>query len=199
MFYRRSDMRFEWDDNKNRQNLAKHGVHFETATLAFDDPGSLTKRDLLSNDEERWSRWVQSAQDQCSSWCIPGAKTMEKKSYVSFRPGQPRRVKGKPTRKLTEEQKKEVGAIRAMRDKDIDLSDMPEILDWSGAEIGKFYRPAKKSVTMRLDSDVLQWLKGYGKGYQTRVNLLLRHAMANVKTGGRTGSTLKRSKASFGG
>jgi uncharacterized protein (DUF4415 family) len=67
-----------------------------------------------------------------------------------------------------------------MRDEDIDLSDMPEVLDWSKAEIGKFYRPPKRSVTMRLDGDVIDWLKGYGKGYQTRVNLLLRHAMASA-------------------
>jgi len=68
-----------------------------------------------------------------------------------------------------------------MKDEDIDLSDMPEVLDWSKAEIGKFYRPPKKSVTMRLDADVLDWLKGYGRGYQTRVNMLLRHAMANSR------------------
>ena len=67
-----------------------------------------------------------------------------------------------------------------MKDADIDLSDMPEVLDWSKAEIGKFYRPPKKAVTMRLDGDVIEWLKGYGKGYQTRVNLLLRHAMAST-------------------
>jgi uncharacterized protein (DUF4415 family) len=70
-----------------------------------------------------------------------------------------------------------------MKDEDIDLSDMPEVLDWSKAEIGKFYRPPKKSVTMRLDADVLEWLKGFGKGYQTRVNLLLRHAMSNTANG----------------
>jgi uncharacterized protein (DUF4415 family) len=40
------------------------------------------------------------------------------------------------------------------------------VLDWSGAEIGKFYRPAKKPVTMRLDSDVVAWLKTDGRGYQ---------------------------------
>jgi len=56
---------------------------------------------------------------------------------------------------------------------------MPEVLDWSGAEIGKFYRPAKKPVTMRLDTDIVGWLKSYGRGYQTRVNILLRHAMTD--------------------
>ena len=83
-------------------------------------------------------------------------------------------------KKLSKEQKRDSAAIRAMKDEDIDLSDMPEVVDWTGAEMGKFYRPPKKAVTMRLDSDVLEWLKGYGKGYQTRVNLLLRHAMASA-------------------
>jgi uncharacterized protein (DUF4415 family) len=84
-------------------------------------------------------------------------------------------------RKLTKEQKRDIAAIRAMKDEDIDLSDMPEVLDWSKAEMGKFYRPPKRPVTMRLDGDVIDWLKGYGKGYQTRVNLLLRHAMASAE------------------
>ena len=51
------------------------------------------------------------------------------------------------------------------------------MVDWSGAEIGKFYRPPKKPVTMRLDIDIIKWLKSHGRGYQTRVNALLRHAM----------------------
>jgi uncharacterized protein (DUF4415 family) len=66
-------------------------------------------------------------------------------------------------RKLTKAQKRDIAAIAAMRDEDIDLSDMPEIVDWSQAEVGKFYRPPKKVVTMRLDADVLDWLKSYGR------------------------------------
>jgi uncharacterized protein (DUF4415 family) len=80
-------------------------------------------------------------------------------------------------RKLSRGQRRDIAAIAAKKEEDIDLSEMPEVVDWSGAEIGKFYRPPKKSVTMRLDQDVLEWLKAYGKGYQTKVNLLLRHAM----------------------
>ncbi len=83
-------------------------------------------------------------------------------------------------RKLTKEQKQDIAAIAAMKDEDIDFSDIPLKLDWSKAEIGKFYRPPKKAVTMRLDGDVIEWLKGYGKGYQTRANLLLRHAMVSA-------------------
>ena len=82
-------------------------------------------------------------------------------------------------RMLSKEQKRDIARLAAMKDEDIDFSDIPLKLDWSKAEIGKFYRPPKRSVTMRLDSDILEWLKGYGKGYQTRVNLLLRHAMAS--------------------
>ena len=83
-------------------------------------------------------------------------------------------------RNLTKQQKRDVRAIAAKKDEDIDFSDALPVLDWSAAAIGKFYRPEKKPVTMRLDSDVLEWLKGFGKGYQTRVNLLLRHAMAST-------------------
>ncbi len=86
-------------------------------------------------------------------------------------------MKGKPMRKLTKEQKRDIRAIAARKDQDIDFSDAPPVLDWSGAEIGKFYRPTKKPVTMRLDSDVIAWLKADGRGYQTKANWLLRHAM----------------------
>jgi uncharacterized protein (DUF4415 family) len=103
-------------------------------------------------------------------------------------------------RKLSKEQKRDIAAIAAIKDEDIDLSDMPEVVDWSRAEIGKFYRPPKKAVTMRLDADVLEWLKGYGKGYQTRANLLLRHAMTSSEetnvSGNRPGARGKRTRRS---
>ena len=57
----------------------------------------------------------------------------------------------------------------------IDLSDIPEIKKLpSDALMGKFYRPRKTSVTIRLDVDVLAWLKATGEGYQTRINTYLR-------------------------
>lgn len=80
-------------------------------------------------------------------------------------------------RKLTKEQRRDVRAIAGKKDQDIDFSDVPRVLDWSKAEIGKFYRPQKKPVTMRLDSDVIDWLKADGPGYQTKANWLLRQAM----------------------
>ncbi len=84
-------------------------------------------------------------------------------------------------RRLTKEQRRDIAAIAAKKDADIDFSDMPEVLDWTGAQIGRFYRPKKRPVTMRLDEDVVDWLKAYGPGYQTKANLLLRHAMVSAK------------------
>ncbi len=86
-------------------------------------------------------------------------------------------------RNLTREQERDIRAIAAKRDADIDFSDAPPVLDWSGAEMGKFYRPRKQPVTMRLDSDIIAWLKADGPGYQTKANWLLRHAMLHFSKG----------------
>ncbi len=47
-------MRFEWDEVKNRGNLAKHKISFETARLVFDDPRQLSVQDRIVHGEERW-------------------------------------------------------------------------------------------------------------------------------------------------
>jgi uncharacterized protein (DUF4415 family) len=110
-------------------------------------------------------------------------RNKRKKSSVLFRLALLSRTKGELMRKLTREQKRDIRAIAAKRDEDIDFSDAPAVLDWSGAEIGKFYRPKKKPVTMRLDVDVIAWLKADGRGYQTKANWLLRNAMLHFTKG----------------
>lgn len=64
---------------------------------------------------------------------------------------------------------------------EIDFSDIPETspTDWQGASRGQFYRPIKQQVTVRIDADVLAWLKSQGTGYQTRLNSILRQVMAS--------------------
>lgn len=63
-------------------------------------------------------------------------------------------------------------------DDQLDLSDIPEITDWSNAiRHNQFYRPLKQQTSIRLDADVLAWFKAQGKGYQTRMNQILREAM----------------------
>jgi uncharacterized protein (DUF4415 family) len=86
-------------------------------------------------------------------------------------------------RKVSGHLAKEIEDLSRMRDEDIDLSDIPQTADWSKGVVGKFYRPIKKSLTIRLDADVLAWLRGQGRGYQTRINALLREAMERLGPG----------------
>jgi uncharacterized protein (DUF4415 family) len=80
--------------------------------------------------------------------------------------------------KLSAEKRKELRALAAKPESEIDLSDIPEIREIpSDAVIGRFYRPRKAAVTIRLDADVVAWLKAAGAGYQTRVNSYLRQLM----------------------
>ena len=80
---------------------------------------------------------------------------------------------------LTEKQRAEVAALQAMPDSQVDTSDIPELTPefWQNAVRNPFYKPTKQVTTVRVDSDVLVWLKSKGKGYQTRLNVILREAM----------------------
>ena len=80
--------------------------------------------------------------------------------------------------KLSAENRKELQRLAARPDREIDLTDIPEIREIpSDAVIGKFYRPKKTIVTIRLDADVVAWIKASGEGYQTRINAYLRQMM----------------------
>src|ERR1700728_5440812 len=80
---------------------------------------------------------------------------------------------------LTAKQKKELATLAALPDDQIDTSDIPELPPeaWKDAVRGRFYRPVKQAVSMRLDADVIAWLKKRGKGYQTRGNSIMRQSM----------------------
>jgi len=81
--------------------------------------------------------------------------------------------------KPTAKRKRELAKLAAMPDSTIDFSDIPEATDefWKSAVRNPFYRPVKKQITMRLDADVIAWLRRQGKGYQTKANALLREIM----------------------
>lgn len=81
------------------------------------------------------------------------------------------------TSEAMERRSAELAALEAMSDDDIDYSDIPQQLDWTGAVRGKFYRPEKQAVTIRLDSDVVAWFKAAEPKYQTAVNRVLREYM----------------------
>jgi len=71
--------------------------------------------------------------------------------------------------------------LAAMSDEEIDFSDLPEVPPemFARALIREGLKPVKRKqqLTLRLDADVLAWFKGLGKGYQTRINSLLRAYM----------------------
>ena len=86
-----------------------------------------------------------------------------------------KRVHGQPAPKRMRELK----TLRAMPDSQIDYSDAPAAPPavWRDAVVGKFYRPIKQQLTLRIDADVIDWFRKQGRGYQTRINELLREAM----------------------
>ena len=71
--------------------------------------------------------------------------------------------------------------LDSMSDEDIDLSDCPEITPelFAKATVRRGLPAAKNKaqVTLRIDSDVLEWFKSQGQGYQTHINTLLRAYM----------------------
>ncbi len=83
-------------------------------------------------------------------------------------------------RTIPDSLREEIAALAEMSDEDIDFSDIPATTheDWIGAVRGRFYRPVKQQLTVRIDADVLDWLKqDDSKGYQKRLNAILRDAM----------------------
>jgi uncharacterized protein (DUF4415 family) len=80
---------------------------------------------------------------------------------------------------LSKKQKAELATVAARPDSEIDYSDIPPLSEefWKNAVRGKYYKPVKKSTTVRIDSDVLAWLRAQGKGYQSRINAILRRKM----------------------
>jgi uncharacterized protein (DUF4415 family) len=71
----------------------------------------------------------------------------------------------------------ELNTLAAGPEEEIKLDDIPEIRDWSGAIRGRFFRPVKQSISLRVDRDVLAWFKSLGSGYQSRMNAALREHM----------------------
>ena len=76
--------------------------------------------------------------------------------------------------------KEDLDRFDSVRDEDIDYSDIPEVTDFSKFqpwEQRQLFRPVKIAVTCKIDADIVAWLKQGGKGYQTRLNTILRQAM----------------------
>lgn len=78
----------------------------------------------------------------------------------------------------------DLAKLDALRDEDIDFSDLPEVTPamFAKAIVRRGLKPRTKAqLTLRLDSDVLEWFRQQGPGYQTRINALLRAYMEEHK------------------
>lgn len=80
---------------------------------------------------------------------------------------------------MTAARKRKLARLAARPDSEIDFSEIPPLQEsfWKNAVRNPLYRPVKQQLTVRLDADVVAWLRRQGKGYQTRLNRILREAM----------------------
>jgi uncharacterized protein (DUF4415 family) len=81
--------------------------------------------------------------------------------------------------RITAARRRRLTKLAQRPDSEIDFSDIPPLTEkfWQNAVRNPFYRPLKKQLTLRLDADIIAWLRHQGKGYQTRANAFLRAAM----------------------
>jgi len=82
---------------------------------------------------------------------------------------------------ISKDQNERLQRLAAKPDAEIDTSDSPEVLDWSGAVRVGLYKPRKEAITIRLDADLLSWFKSHaegGRGYQSEINRVLRQHVA---------------------
>ena len=101
---------------------------------------------------------------------------MVKKASESSRPGKLRRLRNASIT-LNEQAHAELMALEGHAVDLTDPADAPETVDWSAAQRGKFYRPVKQQITLRLDGDVLQWFKKQSGRYQALINEACREYM----------------------
>ncbi|RXH58023.1 BrnT family toxin [Granulicella sibirica] len=177
-------MRFEWDDEKNASNLRKHGFEFDTALPVFDDPLHVTVPDGIVNGELRWI----TTGEVNGRYILVVVHTLIEEGEEIVRIIQPGKLqpmreglmkvifRREPGTLLSD---KQLEQLKALEGRPIDTSDIPELSaeDFKRGVRGKFYRPVKQSVSLRLDADVIAWLKKDGQGYQTRANQMLRERM----------------------
>lgn len=90
-------------------------------------------------------------------------------------------MKKEASKPLTPALEDELGALKEVREEEIDTRDMPEIRDWSQARRGAFYRGRKQQITLLLDADLIDWFLSRSRragSCQADINKALREYMA---------------------
>lgn len=187
-------IRFEWDETKALSNLRKHGVAFDDAVAVFADPFAVMRQDRIEGSELRWqtlgmvgghlvllvAHTVMQAPDSIEIIRIflPEPLTARSENAMKTKIIK-KEIDLQNLPPLTDAQRQRLDALAKLPDSEIDYSDIPPLgADfWQNAVRNPFYKPVKQVTTVRVDADVLLWLKSRGKGYQTRINAILRQAM----------------------
>ncbi len=102
---------------------------------------------------------------------------MAKKKSASFRREKRVPANALLTTPITDHDRRSLQRLAKMPDSKIDFSDVPEAWPLPEAQVGRFYRPIKQLVSLRVDADVLAWFRARGKKYQTYMNQVLRREM----------------------
>ena len=151
---------FEWDENKNQINIKKHGINFEDAVHVFSGP-------FLERVDERFdqgeTRYILLGELRDNIVVVVYTKRNDKIRLIS--------MKVKPTKYTSKTDWERLGR---MDDSEIDYSDIPETDEefWKNAKL--VIPDQKAKISIRLDKDILEWFKAEGKGYQTKINAVLR-------------------------
>jgi len=187
-------IKFEWDAAKADANIRKHGVGFDTATHAFADPFAILQQDRIENGELRWqtlgmaggfmlliAHTIHDEEDGIEVIRIISARHADQKrgntmSKTTDSKMVSMEVDLNNLPPLTEAQ---MARLETLKNREIDYSDIPPLTDqfFKSGVRNPFFKPVKTSTTVRIDTDVLAWLRRQGRGYQTRINAILREAM----------------------
>ena len=89
------------------------------------------------------------------------------------------RIKENELPAISDDRRKALEALAQRPDSEINFDDIPPLAGefWKNAVSGAFYKPKKTHTSIRIDADVLAWIKSKGSGYQTKINAILRQAM----------------------
>jgi uncharacterized protein (DUF4415 family) len=175
--------------NQARSNARKHGVRFEDAMLVLPTPTRWSSKIAwrAANSAGKPSAWPGAL--FCSLLPTPFGMSKRTKSFALFRlekqfgrsANAMTKIVGKSLSdsRLAAGRKRRLEKLSRLPDEEIDTSDIPELTEkfWQSAVRNPFYRPVKQQLTLRLDADIIAWLRRQGRGYQTRANALLRDAM----------------------
>ncbi len=155
-------MRFEWDENKNKENIRNHGLDFKDARAVFDGP-HFAFDDLRFDYSEARSITIGFSKNRVV--VVAYAQLEDSTRINSMR---------KANAKEKRSSQSDWARVDGMNDADIDYSEIAELDDKFLKKAQLILPENKVKVTMRLDPEVLNWFKNQGKGYQTKINAVLK-------------------------